>query len=256
MTEDGKRQTMTLSNVVKALSRWHFKQTGQPATARSREEVKNHLEALAEAGPKRQTWLRVAEHDALYLDLGDETWRVVRITRRMAAYRPPPVYFVRPGAMLPLPVPVHGGNVSELFELVNIPPGPDRALALVWLVSTLRPSRPYAVARAACGARKRQIDDGVHTGCGDRPASSGLRIRPKDEETVMVATQNAWVLAYDNLSGMPTWLSDLLCCISTGEATRRGRSTATPAKRLCVRNVRCCSRPLRTSRAVPICSTG
>ncbi len=32
----------------------------------------------------------------------------------------------------------------------------------------------------------------------------------------MVATQNAWVLAYDNLSSMPPWLSDLLCCISTG----------------------------------------
>ena len=74
VTEDGKRQTMTTSNVVKALSLWHFNQTGQAQapTARSREEVKNHLEALAEAGPKRQTWLRVAEHGgALYLDLGD-----------------------------------------------------------------------------------------------------------------------------------------------------------------------------------------
>jgi hypothetical protein len=48
------------------------------------------------------------------------------------------------------------------------------------------------------------------------PHRAGVRIRPKDEETVMVATQNAWVLAYDNLSAMPPWLSDLLCCLSTG----------------------------------------
>ena len=219
VTEDGKRQTMTTSNVVKALSRWHFKQTGQAATARSREEVKNHLEALAEAGgPKRQTWLRVAEHDgALYLDLGDDSWRAVQITRDGWQFIDcPPVYFVRPGAMLPLPVPVHGGNVAELFELVNIPTGPDRALALAWLVSTLRPSRPLPILalHGEQGSAKSTVAGMLATVID--PHRAGVRIRPKDEETVMVATQNAWVLAYDNLSSMPPWLSDLLCCLSTG----------------------------------------
>ena len=80
LTDDGRRQTMQLPKAVKTLALWQYQQTGQPATAHSREEVKNHLEALAEAGPKRQTWLRVAEYDgALYLDLGDDSWRVVRI---------------------------------------------------------------------------------------------------------------------------------------------------------------------------------
>lgn len=81
LTEGGRRQTMQLPQAVKMLARWQFEQTGQPATVRSREEVRSHLEARAEAGPKCQTWLRVAEHDgALYLDLGDDSWRVVRIT--------------------------------------------------------------------------------------------------------------------------------------------------------------------------------
>jgi len=220
VTEDGKRQTMTTSNVVKALSLWHFNQTGQAQapTARSREEVRNHLEALAEAGPKRQTWLRVAERDgALYLDLGDDSWRAVQITRDgWQLIDCPPVYFVRPGAMLPLPVPVHGGNVAELFELVNIPSGPDRALALAWLVSTLRPSRtfPILALHGEQGSAKSTTAEMLATVID--PHRAGVRIRPKDEETVMVATQNAWVLAYDNLSSMPPWLSDLLCCISTG----------------------------------------
>ena len=220
VTEDGKRQTMTTSNVVKALSLWHFNQTGQAQapTARSREEVKNHLEALAEAGPKRQTWLRVAEHGgALYLDLGDETWRAVRIASEgWDVIDCPPVYFVRPGAMLPLPVPVHGGNVAELFDLVNIPSGPDRALALAWLVSTLRPSRtfPILALHGEQGSAKSTTAEMLATVID--PHRAGVRIRPKDEETVMVATQNAWVLAYDNLSSMPPWLSDLLCCLSTG----------------------------------------
>ena len=171
----------------------------------------------------------------------------------MGGNRPPPVYFVRPGAMLPLPVPVQGGSVSELFDLINVP---DQAMAqterlsLGWLVSTLRPSRPMPLLALHAEQGKRQIDDGVHTGCGDRPASSeGLRIRPKDEETVMVAITKRLGGGYDNLSSMPPWLSDRLCCLSTGgqphgadEVQRRQR------KRLCVRNVRCCSRPLRTSR--------
>ena len=218
LTDDGRRQTMQLPKAVKTLALWQYQQTGQPATARSREEVKNHLEALAEVGPKRQTWLRVAEHDgALYLDLGDETWRAVQITRDgWQLIDCPPVYFVRPGAMLPLPVPVHGGNVSELFDLVNIPPGPDRALALAWLVSTLRPSRtfPILTLHGEQGSAKSTVAGMLATVID--PHRAGVRIRPKDEETVMVATQNAWVLAYDNLSSMPPWLSDLLCCLSTG----------------------------------------
>ena len=218
LTEGGRRQTMQLPPAVKALARWHYLQTGQPATARSREEVRNHLEALAEAGPKRQTWLRVAEHDgALYLDLGDDSWRVVRIASEgWDVIACPPVCFVRPGAMLPLPVPVHGGNVAELFELVNIPTGPDRALALAWLVSTLRPSRSFPILALS----------GEHGSCKSTtarmlaelidPHQAGLRTRPKDEQTAMVSAQSSWVLAYDNLSTMPAWFSDTLCCLSTG----------------------------------------
>jgi hypothetical protein len=118
--------------------------------------------------------------------------------------------------MLPLPVPVHGSNVAELFDLVNIPSGPDRALALAWLVSALRPSRPLPLLalHGEQGSAKSTVAGMLATVID--PHRAGVRIRPKDEETVMVATQNAWVLAYDNLSSMPPWLSDLLCCISTG----------------------------------------
>ena len=218
LTEGGRRQTMQLPQAVKMLARWQFEQTGQPATVRSREEVRSHLEALAEAGPKCQTWLRVAEHDgALYLDLGDDSWRSVQITRDGWQFIDcPPVYFVRPGAMLPLPVPVHGGNVAELFELVNIPHGPDRALALAWLVSALRPSQPLPLLAlhgeqgSAKSTTARMLAEVID------PHGAGLRMRPKDEQTVMVSAQNAWVLAYDNLSAMPPWLSDQLCCLSTG----------------------------------------
>jgi hypothetical protein len=209
---------MQSPQAVKALCRWQFEQTRQAATARSREEVKNHLEALAEAGPKRQTWLRVAEHDGvLYLDLGDDSWRVVRIANEgWEVIDRPPVYFVRPGGMLPLPVPVRGGSVAELFDLINVPDTDGQALVLGWLVSALRPSRPMPLLALHAEQGSAKSTTACILAAVIDPHRAGLRIRPKDEETVMVATQNAWVVAYDNLSTMPPWLSDGLCCLSTG----------------------------------------
>ena len=35
-------------------------------------------------------------------------------------------------------------------------------------------------------------------------------------QNVAIAASNSWVVAYDNLSHLPDWLSDVLCCVSTG----------------------------------------
>ena len=45
---------------------------------------------------------------------------------------------------------------------------------------------------------------------------------PRNERDAAIAARNRHVLAYDNLSGLPTWFSDTLCRLSTGEgfATR------------------------------------
>jgi energy-coupling factor transporter ATP-binding protein EcfA2 len=48
------------------------------------------------------------------------------------------------------------------------------------------------------------------------PAVSNLYSMPGNSHDVMVAAANNWVLAYENLSGIPPWLSDCLCVLSTG----------------------------------------
>ena len=52
-----------------------------------------------------------------------------------------------------------------------------------------------------------------------RPPTMGM---PRNERDAVIAARNRHVLAYDNLSGLPTWFSDTLCRLSTGEgyATR------------------------------------
>jgi putative DNA primase/helicase len=37
-----------------------------------------------------------------------------------------------------------------------------------------------------------------------------------EERDLVIAAHNSWVVAYDNLSGIPQWLSDALCRLATG----------------------------------------
>src|SRR5207344_770168 len=38
----------------------------------------------------------------------------------------------------------------------------------------------------------------------------------REERELMIAANNGYVLAFDNLSGLPSWLSDALCRLATG----------------------------------------
>ena len=50
-----------------------------------------------------------------------------------------------------------------------------------------------------------------------------LRALPRDERELFIAASNGHVVAFDNLSGLPPWLSDTLCRLTSGGAfsTRR-----------------------------------
>ena len=43
------------------------------------------------------------------------------------------------------------------------------------------------------------------------PNVAPVRALARDERELMIAANNSHVLAFDNLSGMPPWLSDALC---------------------------------------------
>jgi len=48
------------------------------------------------------------------------------------------------------------------------------------------------------------------------PNSAPLRAMPKEPRDLMIAATNSWVVALDNLSFIPAWLSDALCRLATG----------------------------------------
>jgi hypothetical protein len=170
------------------------------------------------AGDVIPVHVRLARHeDDIYLDLGDPRWQAIRISGGTWSVVPnPPVRFRRPAGLRSLPVPVHGGSLAELRDLVNV--GSDESFVLMvgWLVGTLNPDIPFPVldligeqgaAKSTTARILRQIVD---------PNASPLRSLPRDERDLGIAASSRWIVAFDNLSDLRPWISDGICRLATG----------------------------------------
>jgi hypothetical protein len=176
-------------------------------------EAKAHYDA-----PERAIYLRVGEHEGnVYIDLADETWRAIEIDR--AGWRivtDPPVRFRRAAGMLPLPDPVVGGSLDQLRALLNVGSDEDFVLATAWLIAAFRPTGPFPVlivsgeqgsAKSTFVRLLRSLID---------PNAAAQRSLPREDRDLFIAANNGHVLSFDNVSGLPAWISDTLCRLSTG----------------------------------------
>jgi hypothetical protein len=48
------------------------------------------------------------------------------------------------------------------------------------------------------------------------PNTAPLRALPREDRDLFIAASNGYVLAFDNISGLPAWISDTLCRLATG----------------------------------------
>src|SRR6185503_4900409 len=118
--------------------------------------------------------------------------------------------------MRPLPQPVPGGKVDELRPLTNIPDERSWTLLIACIVAYLRGRGPYPIL----------IIDGEQGSAKSTlcriilllidPRKAGLRRPPREERDLMIAASNSLIVGFDNLSGLPNWLSDAICCLATG----------------------------------------
>lgn len=175
---------------------------------------------------EHEVFLRVASHDGeVWVDLCDKGWNAVRVTAggwTIVAGADVPVRFVRRKGMLPLPAPERGGSIDELRPLVNMPDDRTWTLGVGWLVGAFRPMGPYAVLSVAGeqGSAKTTACR-YFRGLVD-PHLAPLRRPSKSERDLFIAAGNAWICAYNNVSGLPAGISDALCALATdgGFATR------------------------------------
>jgi hypothetical protein len=218
---NGHRETWPLRS--KAFRRWllriFYNLQGKPPAAQSLQDALGVIEAKARFDSvEREVSVRVGEHGGnIYIDLCDANWQAIEIT--CGGWRvvvDPPVRFRRARGMLPVPVPVAGGKLSELRRFINVASDADFVLILAWLLAALRPKGPYPVLElhgeqgSAKSTASRLLRDLVD------PNTAALRSEPREARDLMIAANNAWCMAYDNLSHLPAWLSDAFCRLSTG----------------------------------------
>ncbi|MCZ6653515.1 MAG: hypothetical protein O7D91_10875 [Planctomycetota bacterium] len=168
--------------------------------------------------PECRVHLRLAEHDgAVYLDLGNGEWEAVEITPsgwRVVAE--PPVRFRRTRGMRALPYPSTDGDIAALRPFLNLASNDAWILVTAFLLGTLKPAGPFPILvvngeqgsckSSLCRALRSLVD----------PNISDLRATPRDERDLVISANNGWLVAFDNLSHIRTWLSDALCRLATG----------------------------------------
>jgi hypothetical protein len=118
--------------------------------------------------------------------------------------------------MLSLPEPVHGGSLQQLRRFVNAKGNDAWLLLLGWLLAALRRRGPFPLLslRGEQGTAKTTLGKMIQRLID--PSAIDLRSQPKEVRDLMIAGNNGWLVAYDNLSSLPQWLSDALCRLATG----------------------------------------
>lgn len=218
---NGHRETWAIRS--KGFKRWLTRQfydaTGGAPSSEALQSALNVVEAKAHFGaPERPVFIRVGGLDErLYLDLGDAAWHAVEITKtRWQVVGTPPVRFRRAAGMQPLPTPVRGGSIKILRPFLNVQSDQDFMLAVAWALACLRNRGPYPVlvlsgeqgsAKSTFSAILRALLD---------PNTALLRALPREDRDLFIAATNGHVLAFDNISSLPSSISDTLCRLATG----------------------------------------
>ncbi len=201
------------------IARQFYQKFQKPSGAQAMQDCLATLEAVAQFdGPELEVFTRIAAYqDGICIDLCNEKWEVAVITAKGWRIESiAPVRFRRSKGMLALPNPARNGSMSKLRSLINVGGDKNWVLLLSWLLAACRPTGPYPVlifegeqgsAKSTTARLLRKVID---------PSSAPLRTPPREERDLLIAANNSWVVAYDNLSGVPQWLSDALCRLATG----------------------------------------
>ncbi len=198
-------------------------------TAPRQSAVNDALTALAahaiNDNPSRPVALRVAAgRDELVIDLGDETGRRVTVDAKgWEVVEQSDHLFLRPDAMLPLPIPERGGSINELRPFMNVVSDAHFIMIASWLIGAFHPTGPYPILmlNGSQGSAKSTLSRLLRILVD--PSVADVRSFSLSEQDLLIAANRSWLLAFDNLSAIRPQQADALCRLATGAAlgTRR-----------------------------------
>jgi hypothetical protein len=178
--------------------------------------------ALEQAGALDPHVRLIENEGAIWIDLGDDTYRAIRVTAKgWAVVKRANAPLIRPDGLRALPTPVRDATaLTRLQKLLNIADDDDGKsnfkLIVSWLVAALYPKGPYALialdgeqgsGKTTTARMLRKLVD---------PNAADLRAMPRNEDDLLIAALNGRVVALDNVSYVENDMADALCRVATG----------------------------------------
>ena len=196
-----------------------YKATGKSPREQSLREAISTLSGIARYDSDcHEVYIRIAYYEGFYyLDLGEKGQsRAIKITSDgWKILVDPPVHFLRPEALHPLPEPIYQESLDALWNIVNIPKE-SQILVVAWLIECLRPETPFPVleligeqgsAKSTTQSILRRLID---------PNACDLRAAPKTVEDIFVSAGVNYLVSYENISHLSPQMQDALCVLATG----------------------------------------
>lgn len=196
----------------------YYKNTGKSASESAIKQASFALSGIAKFdGIPEQVYLRVADKNGgHYIFIGDDERQVIEVLPSgWRVTNEAPVKFWMPSAMQSLPMPMQGGDLTLLWEFINIPEH-DRLLVLAWILESLRADtpKPILALNGTQGSAKSSTQDKIRQLIDNN--SVNLRSAPKTVEDVFVSAGCGWLVSYENLSHVTPAMQDAFCTLATG----------------------------------------
>lgn len=217
------KETVSINEKGSGFRRWLIycfdKEHGYVPNSEAMTQIMERVKSKTEyEGEQVKIYTRIAEKDGrVYLDMCNDKWECIEISSTgWKVIADTPVCFRRSNGMLPLPMPQRGGTLDDLRSIINVKTERDFVLITSWLLGTLHPNGPYAVLNlnGERGSGKTRAETYLRNIID--PNEAPTRNAPRDERDAAILAKNNMIIALDNLSSIPLWLSDVLCRTATG----------------------------------------
>ncbi len=156
--------------------------------------------------------------DAIWYDLSNTKWEVVRITEDgWEIVTDPPILFRRFAHQAPQVTPDPNGNIETLRNFLNLASSEQELLLMVYLVTCFLPDIPHPipVLYGPQGASKTTLARILRRFID--PSAVEVLSLPTNINDLVQQLSHHWFAFFDNVTGMPGWVSDALCRAVTGE---------------------------------------
>jgi len=171
-------------------------------------------------GEEYELYNRMAPaNDGIWIDMCDDKRRAIKVSADgWHIVEEPPILFRRYSHQKPIVEPKIGGDPFKFLDFINIDveDKDTRLLVLVTVISFLIPMIPHVIPTAygIQGSGKTLFFKLVRSLID--PSTVEVLTLPRDERERVQQLDHHWCAFYDNITTLPTWMSDTLCRAATG----------------------------------------